>query len=139
MRAITAPAAARLATSTSRSTSSLTLDWSGDGDDIVSELIVNVAEAALGVSVEVETVDGPEAVEVPSGMQPGVVVTLRGKGVPHYRSGRRGDHHIRVRVVVPGKLSREQRSLIEHLREVLPPGAEEDPRSLAEKVRAAFR
>ncbi len=110
-----------------------------DGDDIVSELIVNVAEAALGVSVEVETVDGPEAVEVPSGMQPGAVVTLRGKGVPHYRGGRRGDHHIRVRVVVPGKLSREQRSLIEHLREVLPPGAEEDPRSLSEKVRAAFR
>ena len=110
-----------------------------DGDDIVSDLVINIAEAALGIEVEVETLDGSEAVEVPGGVQSGSVVTLRGKGVPHYQGGGRGDHHIRVQVVIPGKLNRELRVLLEELRQLLPPGAEEDPRTLTEKVRSAFR
>ena len=110
-----------------------------DGDDIASDLALNVAEAALGVTVEVATVDGSETVEIPPGTQAGSVLNLKGKGVPHFRSSGRGDHRITVHVVVPTKLTREQRGLLEQLREVLPPGGEEDATSFAERVRAAFR
>ena len=110
-----------------------------EGADIVSGLVLNVGEAALGATVGVETVDGTETVKIPAGTQPGSVLTLKGKGVPHFRGSGRGDHRITIHVAIPTKLTREQRGLLEQLREILPPGGGEDASGFAEKVRAAFR
>ncbi len=110
-----------------------------DQDDIVSGLRLNVAEAALGVKLDVETVDGSSTIEIPAGTQPGTVLTLKGLGIPRYGGSGRGNHRLTVRVQIPSKLSREQRGLLEQLGESLPEGGSEDAESFAERVRAAFR
>jgi molecular chaperone DnaJ len=83
--------------------------------DILMDLTVNVAQAALGDEVEVPTVDGPTHLKIPTGTQPGKVLTLKGKGVPRLRGAGRGDQMVVINVEVPTKLSPEQRKLLEQL------------------------
>jgi molecular chaperone DnaJ len=85
------------------------------GDDILLDVGINVAQAALGARIEVPTVDGPESVQVPPGTQPGKVVRLRGKGVPHLQQSGRGDELVVLSVEVPRRLSDDQRHLFEQL------------------------
>ena len=74
---------------------------------------MSIAQAALGTSIAVPTVDGDEQVEVKPGTQPGTEIRLRGRGVPHLRrTGSKGDLHVFVNVVVPAKLSKRQRELL---------------------------
>jgi len=86
-----------------------------DGDDLVTVLDVPAPLAALGDTVEVETVDGTAGVDVKPGTQPGETIVLRGEGVPSLRGGRRGDLRVVVNVTIPRRLSREQRDLLEKL------------------------
>ncbi|HEV2062069.1 MAG TPA: molecular chaperone DnaJ [Solirubrobacteraceae bacterium] len=90
-----------------------------DGNDLVTALDVPAPLAALGATLEVETLDGPEEVAIKPGTQPGDVVVLRGKGVPDLRRGRPGDLRVVVNVVIPRSLSRRQRELLEELAESL--------------------
>jgi molecular chaperone DnaJ len=103
------------------------------GEDIYLDLHINVAQAALGDSIEVPTLDGDEPLDIPAGTQPGKVFRLRNKGVPRLdRSGRgapmgRGDQHVLIQVAVPKKLTDEQRELFQELsrtlgKEVVPRG-----------------
>jgi molecular chaperone DnaJ len=103
------------------------------GEDIFLDLHINVAQAALGDSIMVPTLDGEEPLDIPSGTQPGKVFRLRNKGVPRLdRSGRgapmgRGDQHVLIQVAVPTKLSDEQKALFLELsrtlgKEVVPRG-----------------
>ncbi len=96
-------------------------------DDILLELNINVAQAALGAEVEVPTLDGSAHLRIPPGTQPGKVLTLHGKGVPNVRSGRRGDQHVVINVEVPRRLTAEQRALFEQLAASL--GGEPTPRA----------
>ncbi|MEX2144497.1 MAG: molecular chaperone DnaJ [Anaerolineales bacterium] len=84
-------------------------------DDILLDLDINVAQAALGAEVEVPTVDGPAVLSVPAGVQPGKVLRMRSKGVPHLRGSGRGDQLVVVDIAIPRKLSAEQRKLFEEL------------------------
>jgi molecular chaperone DnaJ len=88
-----------------------------DGDDVTSETFVPFADAALGTTVPVETVDGRVELKIPAGTQPGTVLKLKGKGITHLRSGGRGDHLVTVIVEVPKKLSKKQKELLEKLRD----------------------
>jgi molecular chaperone DnaJ len=90
-----------------------------DGADLVTVLDVPAPRAALGQTFEVETVGGTAEVEVPAGTQPGEVLTVRGEGMPTLRRNRRGDLRVVVNVVIPRKLDREQRELLEQLAESL--------------------
>ena len=110
-----------------------------DGDNILSNVVVNIAEAALGAKLDVETADGPASVNIPAGIQAGTPIRMRGKGVPRLRGTGRGDHYLFVHVATPTKLSRKQRGMLEGLRETLPGGSDSDGRGFVEKVRAAFR
>ena len=110
-----------------------------DGDEIVSNVVVNFAEAALGAEIEVETVDGWLAVQIPAGTQTGSSIRLRGKGAPRFRGSGRGDHYLFVHVATPTKLNREQRALLEQLGPTLPDGSDSEGRGFVEKVRSAFR
>jgi len=85
------------------------------GSDILLDVSINVALAALGGEIEVPTVDGPARLKVPAGTQSGRVLRIREKGVPHLRGHGRGDQQVRVRVDVPKQLSDEQRRLFEQL------------------------
>jgi molecular chaperone DnaJ len=85
------------------------------GQDLVFELPVSVTQAVLGDRITVPTVNGETQVEVPAGTQPGRVIKIAGQGVPHLRTGRRGDQVCVVRVVVPSHVSAKERKLYEEL------------------------
>jgi len=90
-------------------------------DDILVELQINVAQAALGAEVQVPTLEGEEPLSIPSGTQNGTVLRLQDKGIPHLQRNGRGDELILVRVAVPTKLSTEQKRLLRELGETLEP------------------
>src|SRR5262249_20106602 len=81
-----------------------------DGNDVVSRVDLTIVEAALGKSVEVETLDGPVQVEFEPGTQPGDTKTLRGRGMPVLQGHGRA-HSGRVNVPVPRRLTDEPRRL----------------------------
>jgi molecular chaperone DnaJ len=93
--------------------------------DILMDLNVNVAQAVLGAEVEIPTVDGQATLKIPAGTQPGKVLHMRGKGVPHLRSNGRGDQLVIVNVEIPSRLNQEQRQLFEQLAKSL--GSEVQP------------
>jgi len=85
-----------------------------DGTELYYDATVSIAQAALGTTLTVPTIEGDEEVEVKPGTQPGTEIRLRGRGVPHLRrTGARGDLHVLVDVDVPTKLSKRQRELLE--------------------------
>ncbi|MGH2991634.1 MAG: molecular chaperone DnaJ [Solirubrobacterales bacterium] len=86
-----------------------------EGTDLVSVIEIPATEAMLGTEATVATLDGEREVEVEPGTQPGERVVLRGMGLPDLRRSHRGDQHVFVNVIVPGKLSDEQRGLAERL------------------------
>jgi len=83
------------------------------GTELFYEAHVSIAGAALGTTIKVPTVEGEEEVEIKAGTQPDTEIRLRGRGVPHLRRNARGDLHVLVDVVVPSKLSKRQRELLE--------------------------
>lgn len=86
-----------------------------DGNNLYKEIPISFIQATLGTKVEVTTVDGVIELKVPAGTQPGTVLKVSGKGVPVINSGKRGDLLLTVRVIVPNKLSKQERELIEQL------------------------
>lgn len=82
------------------------------GDDVMSEIQIGLAQAALGATAVVSTLDGDVDLKIPEGTQSETVFRLRGKGVTHLRGHGRGDHHVKVKVVIPTKLSKEQREAL---------------------------
>ena len=96
-------------------------------DDVVMEVQVNVAQAALGDEIVVPTLDGDEKISIPGGTQTGRVITIKGKGIPHLRRQGRGDQLIVVQVAVPTNLTADQRKLFGELAKTL--GKEVIPQS----------
>ena len=87
-----------------------------DGVKIHSEVSLNYLQAILGDTIEVETVDGQEPLEIPPGTQPGAVITLQGKGIPRLGNPvARGNHQLTLKVQLPTKLNGEERKLLEQL------------------------
>ncbi len=76
---------------------------------------INVAQAALGDEIEIDTLEGPVVFKIPAGTQSGQQFRLRDKGVPDMRGGERGDQIVTVNVLIPKKLSGEQEELFEKL------------------------
>ena len=89
------------------------------GKAIHSQVGINIAQAALGDEVEIDTIDGAVVFRIPAGTQSGQQFRLRGKGVPELRGSDRGDQIVTMHVVVPKKLNDEQRELFEQLAQSL--------------------
>lgn len=109
-----------------------------EGHDVISRVTIGVAQAALGTSLEVETLDGHETVRVPAGTQSGDEIRLRGKGIPHLRGRGRGDHRVQVRVEVPRNLTDEEKDLMLKLARLRGETIDPDDRSWFQRVRDAF-
>jgi len=90
-----------------------------EGDDILYELPVNFAQAALGAEVEIPTLDGETKLKISAGSQTGTVFRFKSKGVPHLNKGGRGDQIVQLLVVTPDSLTKEQRQLFGKLAESL--------------------
>lgn len=87
-----------------------------EGDIILSNVHIDMVDAALGTEIDVETVDGDIRMKVPAGTQSGTDFKLSGHGVPHLKSERRGPHIVRVIVDTPNKLSRKQKDILEQFK-----------------------
>jgi molecular chaperone DnaJ len=115
-----------------------------EGSHLVTEVVITLAQAALGDEVEAPTVTGSIQVEVPAGTQSGQAIRIRGEGVPELQGSGRGDLFVRVRVWTPTRLTKEQRQLMEKVRETEEPApsevddSAEVPRGFWSKVREAF-
>ncbi len=105
-----------------------------DNDNILYELPINLAQAALGTEVEVPTLNGAAKLKIPAGSQTGKLFRFKGQGIPHLRRGGRGDHIVILFVVTPEKLTRAQRQLLQELATSLGPGNIPSP----EKWRGLF-
>lgn len=110
------------------------------GEDLVYDLRLTFAQAALGAEVQVPTPYGQSTLRIDAGTQTGTVYRLRAKGLPRLGEGGHGDLHVRVHVWTPTKLTADQRRLLEKLAEVeQAPPDEGSGRRLWDDLRRAFR
>ena len=108
------------------------------GDDVVMRLPLSFPQAALGASMEVPTVNGNARLDIAAGTQPGDVLRMAGKGIPHLSGGGRGDQLVQVDVWVPTRLTDEERRAVEGLaasKNMEPP---EEDKGFWRKMREAF-
>jgi molecular chaperone DnaJ len=118
--------------------------WQRDGNDLYCEIPVNFPTLALGGEILIPTLDGEETFKIPDGTQTGSAFRLRGRGMPDVSGRGRGDLIVRVKVITPKKLSRDQKKLLEQLQAELPkekfeptPANSED-KGLFERVKDIF-
>jgi molecular chaperone DnaJ len=86
-----------------------------DGDTLHCQVPISFTQAALGATIKVPTISGQEEIKVPAGTQSGETIVLHSKGVPRLRGRGNGDQIVHIQVVVPRKLTRQQRDLLEKL------------------------
>lgn len=87
-----------------------------DGMNLIHDLYINFADAALGTSKEVPTIDGRVKIKIPAGTQSGKIFRLKEKGLPSVQSYGKGDQLIHVNVWTPKKLSEDEKKVLEQLR-----------------------
>lgn len=86
-----------------------------EGYDIVVEKEISFSQAALGDQIEVDTIDGPVKIKIPSGTQPETLIRLKGRGVKYVRGSGKGDEYVRIKVTVPKNLTSKQKELLKEL------------------------
>ena len=109
-----------------------------DGSDLHCTVPISFSQAALGTEFEIPLLDGKHLLEIPAGTQPGEVLRLRGKGMPHYQTQRKGDLLVEVQVEVPRKLSGRQEELIRGLAEIEHKHVSPHRKSFLEKLKDLF-
>jgi molecular chaperone DnaJ len=87
-----------------------------DGDDIRTEEKISFSQAALGDKIDVDTVSGSVKLKIPAGTQSGEIFRLKGKGVKHLSRFGYGDQYVKIQVVTPENLSREEKDIFEKLK-----------------------
>jgi molecular chaperone DnaJ len=110
-----------------------------EGNDIFSQADLTLAEAALGATLTVPTLDGPVELAFEPGTQPGAVKVLRGKGMPVLLGFGRGDHRVLANVMVPRRLSDEQRRLLAEFEELSDEQTYRREEGFFAKLKSAFR
>jgi molecular chaperone DnaJ len=115
-------------------------DLQRDGDNLYYDLYINFADAGLGTSVEIPTLDGKAKVKIDSGTQSGKVLRLKGKGLPHLNSYSKGDLLVNINVWTPQTLSSEEKKLLEKLRESenFKPSPGKNDKSFFERMKEYF-
>jgi molecular chaperone DnaJ len=93
-----------------------------EGADLWRREAISVSDAVLGARKVVPSLDGALEVSIPPGAQPGLVLRLSGKGLPHFGGRGRGDLYVRLDVQIPERLSKKQRELYDQLRALEKPG-----------------
>lgn len=110
-----------------------------DGADLRCTVHLPYTQATLGTTLELETLDGPEEVEVPRATASGTTFRLRGQGVPHLERRSRGDLLIDVVVDVPTELSEEEEEVLRRFAELRAESVAPPPAGLMSKLRSAFK
>jgi len=108
------------------------------GNDIILEVAINVAQAALGAEITVPTTGGSEKIKIPVGTQSGTVFHLRGKGAPILQRNARGDMRVIVTVATPTGLNAEQKKLLKEFSKSLSEEAAPQESGLLDRLRGAL-
>ncbi len=111
-----------------------------DGNNIVYELYISFADAALGTSIDVPTIDGKARIKIKPGTQAGEIFRLKGKGVPNVNSYGTGDELIHVNVWVPKEVTKDEQAILEKLRhsDNFKPHPGKNEKNIFEKMRDFF-
>ena len=107
-------------------------------NDLVCQVPISFAQAALGAVVEVPTLDGPEDLEIPRGTQSGETLRIRGRGMPDIGGRTRGDELVEVSVETPRHLTARQEELLREFAEIEHEQVSPRRRSFFEKLRDYF-
>ena len=110
-----------------------------DGTTVLCEVPINIVQATLGADIKVPTLDGQVTMKVPEGTQPGKVLRLNGKGIPSLRGGSRGDQLVRIKVVVPTKLSDKQKDALRKFADISKDNINPEEKSFMDKVKDFFK
>jgi len=109
-----------------------------DGINVFTELDISPAQAVLGDEVEIKVIDGEKKISIPTGLQSGDRITIKGAGIPHISSpSAKGDHIVVVSVKTPTHLSNEEKKLYQSLFEI--ETGREKKQSVKEKIKGAFK
>jgi molecular chaperone DnaJ len=109
-----------------------------DGINVFTELEITPAQAVLGDVVMVKTLDGEQEITIPAGTQHENIVKIKGAGIPVIsRPSQRGDHIVIIKIVIPTKLSEEEKRLYEELYELN--GGRKPQKSIMSKVKGVFK
>lgn len=85
------------------------------GNDVLLQIVLGYSQAVFGDKIDIPTIDGTAKLKVPSGIQPGQILRVRGKGFPMMGSSRRGDQLVKIQIDVPSKMNRDEKKSIEEL------------------------
>ncbi len=110
-----------------------------DGADLHSTVHLPYTQATLGTSLDFETLDGTEEIEIPRGTASGTTFRVRGRGVPHLERRNRGDLLVDVVVDVPTELSEDEEEVIRRLADLRGEAVAPPPSGLMSKIRSAFK
>jgi molecular chaperone DnaJ len=111
-----------------------------DGDNVHYDAVINFADAVLGDSIEVPTINGKAKIKIEPGTQSGKVLRLRGKGIPSLQGYSTGDQFVHINIFTPSTLSKEEREMMEKLKESenFTPGADEKSKGFFKRMRDMF-
>jgi molecular chaperone DnaJ len=109
-----------------------------DGDDLLTSIDISAPMAALGTKIEVQTIDGAEPLEIVPGTQPHETLVLKGRGMPSLRGRRQGDLKVVVNVLIPRRLSSEQKQMLQKFSATLTDENLKSDESVFSKLRRAF-
>jgi molecular chaperone DnaJ len=110
-----------------------------NGSDLHTSLLLPYTQATLGASIDFETLDGTEEIDIPRGTASGTTFRLRGRGVPHLERRTRGDLLIEVVVEVPKDLTEEEEDVVRRLAELRGEPVAQSVSGLISKLRSAFK
>ncbi|TDX51073.1 molecular chaperone DnaJ [Orenia marismortui] len=108
------------------------------GNDVLCEVPISFVQATLGDEIQVPTLDGKVKFGIPEGTQPGTSFRLKDKGIPYLRGSGRGDQHIKVKVVIPKKLSDEQKDILKDFAEISGEEINPEHKGFLQKIKDAF-
>jgi molecular chaperone DnaJ len=109
-----------------------------NNNDLHCRIPINFAQAALGAKIQAPTLEGLHELTIPEGTQNGAQLRIKGKGVAEVQGRGRGDLIVHIEVRTPTKLTRDQRQLLEQLRETLPLDNDPHEKGLLDKVKDYF-
>lgn len=111
-----------------------------EGNNLVHELFLNFADAALGTQLEVPTIDGKAKIKIPAGTQSGKIFRLKGKGLPSVQAYGTGDLLVHINIWTPRKLSDDEKQIMERLRNMsnFQPSPTKEDKGFFERMRNMF-
>lgn len=115
-------------------------DFVRDGNNVIYDLFLNFADAALGTSVAVPTLDGKVKIKIPAGTPAGKIFRLKGKGFPEVQGYGKGDQLINVNIWTPKKLNAEEKKMMEQMREMpnFQPAPDKSEKGFFERMKDFF-